>query len=285
MKLFRFGKPGEEKAGLISTDGKKIDVSAFGENFTGTFYATDGLRRLGQWYEENQSIVPEVDNTVRLGPVVCNPSKIVCIGLNYYQHAKEAGMKVPQQPEVFLKATSSLAGPNDDLIIPKNSSKTDWEVELAIVINRKASYIEKSEALSYVAGYALMNDYSEREFQFEQGGQWDKGKSCDTFAPLGPFLVTPEECSDVHNLNMWLSVNGAIKQQGKTSDMIFDIPTIISYLSQYMTLLPGDVISTGTPPGVGFGLNPPQYLQPGDVIEFGIDGLGVCKQKAVHHRF
>lgn len=281
MKLFRFGKAGEEKPGLIGVDGKKIDVSAFGEDYTGTFFETDGLNRLGQWYEKNQSMAPEVSDPVRLGPVTCNPSKIVCIGLNYHQHAQEAGMAVPKQPVVFFKATSSLAGANDDLIIPKNSTKTDWEVELAIVIKQKTSYIEKAIALDYVAGYTVMNDYSEREFQLEQGGQWVKGKSCDTFAPLGPFLVTPEACSDAQNLKMWLCVNGEIKQQGNTADMIFDIQTIISYLSRYMTLLPGDIISTGTPSGVGLGQNPPQFLKPDDTIEFGIDGLGSAKQKAV----
>src|SRR4029078_1392426 len=202
----------------------------------------------------------------------------ICIGLNYADHAKETGATPPPEPVIFMKSTTALCGPFDDVVIPKNSKKTDWEVELAIVIGKKASYVEESEALNYVFGYCLHNDLSEREFQLERNGQWVKGKSCDTFAPLGPFLATQDEIADVNNLNLWLKVNGQMMQNGNTSNFIFKIPFLVSYLSQFMTLLPGDVISTGTPAGVGLGMNPQVYLKPGDVVELGIDGLGTSKQ-------
>jgi 2-keto-4-pentenoate hydratase/2-oxohepta-3-ene-1,7-dioic acid hydratase in catechol pathway len=220
-----------------------------------------------------------ISDTIRLGSPIARPSKIVCVGLNYRDHAAETGAKIPSEPILFFKSTSALCGPNDDLIMPRNSRKTDWEVELAVVIGKKASYVEENESMQYVAGYVLHNDYSEREFQLERGGQWDKGKGCDTFAPLGPFLVTKDEIADVHNLRLWLTVNGKQYQNGNTSNLIFNIPYLVSYISRFMTLLPGDVISTGTPAGVGLGFNPPVYLKPGDQVELGIDGLGTSKQR------
>jgi 2-keto-4-pentenoate hydratase/2-oxohepta-3-ene-1,7-dioic acid hydratase in catechol pathway len=279
MKLIRFGNPGQEKPGLLLSDNRRIDASAFGEDYTEDFFATDGLKRLQAWANANANSAPDISDEVRLGAPIARPSKIICIGLNYSDHARETNAATPAEPIVFFKATSSLVGPNDDLIIPKNSEKTDWEVELAVIIGKKCSYVEESEALNYVAGYALHNDYSERAFQLERGGQWVKGKSADTFAPLGPYLATQDEISDVHNLRLWLTVNGEKKQDGNTSNLIFNVPFVVSYLSQFMTLLPGDVISTGTPAGVGLGFNPPQYLKPGDLVELGIDGLGTSRQQ------
>lgn len=281
MKLFRFGEESNEKAGVILANGKQIDVSAFGEDYNEKFFATNGIARLQEWLQSNADSCPEVSADVRLASCVARPSKIICIGLNYAKHAAESGAAVPQEPVVFFKATTALCGPNDNVIIPRNSVKTDWEVELAIVIGKKASYIEKADAFDYIAGYCLHNDYSEREFQLERGGQWVKGKSCDTFAPLGPFMATPDEVGDPQQLRLWLKLNGEMLQDSNTNDMIFDIPTIVSYLSNFMTLLPGDVISTGTPAGVGLGFKPPKYLVAGDVVELGIDNLGTQKQTAV----
>lgn len=280
MKLIRFGLPGEEKPGIV-TDAGMFDASAFGEDFGERFFETDGLQRLSKWWAVNNDKCPRVPDGVRLGSPVQRPSKIICIGLNYADHARETNAQIPKEPIVFFKSTSSLVGPNDDLIIPRNSEKTDWEVELAVVIGKKASYVDEKDAMEYIAGYALHNDYSERAFQLERGGQWVKGKSNDTFAPLGPWLATKEEIADIDNLRLWLTVNGKKMQDGNTSNLIFKIPFIVSYLSQFMTLLPGDVISTGTPAGVGLGFNPPVYLKAGDVIELGIDGLGSSKQTAV----
>jgi 2-keto-4-pentenoate hydratase/2-oxohepta-3-ene-1,7-dioic acid hydratase in catechol pathway len=279
MKLLRFGKPGTEKPG-IAVDGKHLDVSAFGEDYTEEFFANDGLNRLSQWLDENLPNCPEISEAERLAAPIYKPGKIVCIGLNYKDHAAESNMELPQEPIIFFKATSSIVGPNDDLIIPKNSEKTDWEVELGVVIGKKASYVSESEAMDYVAGYVLHNDYSERAFQLERSGQWVKGKSCDTFAPLGPYVVTKDEIKDVHNLRLWLNVNGETKQDGNTSNLIFKIPHLVSYLSQFMSLMPGDIISTGTPAGVGLGFKPPQFLKPGDEVELGIEGLGSSKQIA-----
>jgi 2-keto-4-pentenoate hydratase/2-oxohepta-3-ene-1,7-dioic acid hydratase in catechol pathway len=281
MKLIRFGAFGEEKPGIILPTGEKRDVSAFGEDFTGKFWETDGLNRLKNWLDAHFEDCPVVPENIRLGACVAQPSKIVCVGLNYANHAKEAGLEIPEEPILFLKAPSALCGPNDDLILPKNALKTDWEVELAFVIGRKASYIAQSEVLDFIVGYTILNDYSERSFQFERGGQWVKGKSNDRFAPLGPYLLTKEEVIDPQNLPMWLRVNGEIKQQSTTKDMIFGIREIVSYVSQFMTLMPGDVISTGTPFGVGMGSKPPRFLQAGDVVELGIDGLGEQKQRVV----
>ena len=279
MKLIRFGKTGLEKPGVQLADGTRIDCSAFGEDYSEDFFANEGLVRLEKWLEKNAKDCPLVAEGVRLGTPICRPSKIVCIGLNFRDHAKESGMELPSEPVVFFKATSSLMGPNDDLILPQGSEKTDWEVELAVVIGKKASYVSEEEATEHIAGYCLHNDYSERAFQLESCGQWVKGKSCDTFAPLGPFLATQEEIENVNALSMWLKVNGEKKQDGTTANLAFNIPFLVSHLSHYMTLLPGDVISTGTPAGVGLGFDPPQYLKAGDVVELGIEGLGSSRQE------
>ncbi len=275
MKLIRFGKPGTERPGVIIED-KRYDVSLFIKDYNEDFFANDGLNELKKIIEENN--LPEIHSDERLGCPVNKPSKIICIGLNYAKHAKETNAAVPKEPILFLKSTTAICGPDDDIIIPKNSVKTDWEVELAIVIGKRASYVDGSEALDYVAGYCLHNDVSEREFQIERGGQWVKGKSCDTFAPLGPWLTTKDEIENVNNLRLWLTVNGQKMQDGNTDDLIFNIPQVVSYISQFMTLLPGDIISTGTPHGVALGMNPPIYLKAGDVVELGIDGLGTQKQ-------
>ncbi|HYG18243.1 MAG TPA: fumarylacetoacetate hydrolase family protein [Ohtaekwangia sp.] len=279
MKLLRFGEPGHEKPGVrIQQD--IVDVSAFGEDFGELFFETDGLRRLGQWLA-GKTDLPKVSPGVRLGAPFTRPSKIICVGLNYSDHAKETGAKLPTEPILFFKSTTALTGPNDNLIIPRNSTKTDWEVELAVVIGKKATYISEADALEYVAGYCLHNDYSEREFQLERNGQWVKGKSCDSFAPMGPYLVTRDEIPDLDNLRLVLTVNGKPLQDGNTSNMVFKVPFLVGYISQFMTLLPGDVISTGTPAGVGLGFNPPVYIKPGDVMELAIDGLGMQRQVAV----
>jgi 2-keto-4-pentenoate hydratase/2-oxohepta-3-ene-1,7-dioic acid hydratase in catechol pathway len=284
MRLFRFGDVDQEKPGVMLPAGKRIDVSAFCQDFNEQFFATDGIPMLENWLTDHFGECPAVEESIRLGPCIARPSKIICIGLNYARHAAESGLDIPKEPIVFFKSTTALTGPNDDIVIPKNSQKTDWEVELAVVIGRRASYVSKEEADEYIAGYTLHNDYSEREFQLERGGQWVKGKSCDTFAPLGPFLATRDEIPDPHNLRLWLMVNGETLQDANTSDFIFDIPTLVSYLSQFMTLLPGDVISTGTPAGVGLGLKPPRFLKGGDVVTLGIEGLGRSTQRAVTYQ-
>ncbi len=277
MKLIRFGNIGKEQTGVVIND-VKYDTSAFGEDYNEAFFENDGLTRLAAFLKENEGKLPVVSDDVRLGSPVARPSKIVCIGLNYTKHAIETNAPIPAEPILFFKSTTALVGPNDDIVIPKNSVKTDWEVELAFVIGKKASYVSEENALDYVAGYCLHNDVSEREFQLERGGTWDKGKGCDTFAPIGPWLVTADEVEDVNNLRLWLKLNGKILQDGNTDDLIFGIPKLVSYLSQFMTLLPGDIISTGTPHGVGLGFKPPIYLKEGDVVELGIDGLGTSKQ-------
>jgi 2-keto-4-pentenoate hydratase/2-oxohepta-3-ene-1,7-dioic acid hydratase in catechol pathway len=244
------------------------------------FFGGDGLMRLAQWAREHAEHAPSISAGVRLGPPVVRPSKIVCVGLNYADHARESGMEVPKEPVLFFKSSTSLCGPNDDVIIPRGSLKTDWEVELAFVVGKRASYVREEDALEHVAGYVLHNDYSEREWQLERGGQWVKGKSADTFAPLGPFLATPDELGEVNALPLWLKVNGQTRQNSTTAQMVFRVPKLVSYISQFMTLLPGDVVSTGTPPGVGLGLKPPVFLRPGDVVELGIAGLGESRQTA-----
>lgn len=284
MKLLRFGDPGKERPGVLLNNGSIIDVSAFGEDYNDDFFGTKGINRLQTWMEINQKDCPQVGMDERLGPPIKRPSKIICVGLNYAQHAKESGMDVPSEPVLFFKAPSAVVGPNDDIIIPKNSLKTDWEVELAVVICKKANYVDEAKAMQYVAGYVLHNDVSEREFQLERAGQWVKGKSADTFAPTGPFLATGDEIADPHNLNIWLKLNGEIKQNSNTSDLVYKIPFLVSYISQFMSLLPGDIISTGTPFGVGMGLNPQRYLRPGDVVELGVDGLGVSKQNVIAYK-
>lgn len=277
MKLIRWGNPGKEKTGVIIGE-KRLDTSAFGEDYNEIFFESDGISRLGKFIADNEGKLPAVADSERWGSPIARPSKLICIGLNYADHAKETGAATPAEPVIFMKATSAIVGPFDDVIIPKDAKKVDWEVELAIVIGKKASYVDEVEALSYVAGYTLHNDVSEREFQLERGGTWDKGKGCDTFAPIGPFVATADEIADSGNLKLWLSVNGKMMQNGSTSNFIFNVPFVVAYVSKFMTLLPGDVITTGTPAGVAMGLKPPAYLQPGDVMELGIDGLGTSKQ-------
>ena len=281
MKLIRFGKPGNEKPGIQLDKGQKIDVSGFGLDYDEVFFGFEGPKKLREWLSLNQENCPKISDNVRLGPPICRPSKIVCVGLNYAKHAQESGMEVPSEPVLFFKASSAIIGPNDDVILPRNSKKSDWEVELAIVIGAKASYVEEENAMNHIAGYVLHNDISEREFQLERSGQWVKGKSSDNFEPLGPYIATTEEIKDPHNLNMWLKLNGKTMQDSNTSDLIFGIPKLVSYISEFMTLLPGDIISTGTPFGVGLGLDPQIFLKEGDEMELGIDGLGVSKQKVI----
>ncbi|WP_294183359.1 fumarylacetoacetate hydrolase family protein [uncultured Sphingobacterium sp.] len=280
MKLIRFGAQGKEKIG-VQIDGVNYDVSAFGGDYDEQFFAENGIARLEEFVKANDGKLIEVPQSERIGAPFARPSKIVCIGLNYLDHAKETNAPIPAEPIIFLKSTTSLIGPYDEVMIPKDSLKTDWEVEFCIVIGKKASYVEEGEALDYVAGYVLHNDVSEREYQLERGGTWDKGKGCDTFAPMGPFMATKEEIKDINNVRLWLKINGKTYQDGNTKDLIFSVAHVVSYVSQFMTLLPGDVISTGTPAGVGLGFNPPIYLKPGDVIELGADGLGESRQTVV----
>jgi len=281
MKLIRKGEPNEESPGLLLPDGREVDVSSFGEDYDEVFFETNGLERLSEWLKENGENLPPFPENERYGSPIARPSKIVCIGLNYDDHARESGMEIPPEPVIFFKATSSFCGPNDNLILPRGGDKTDWEVELAFVIGKRASYVEESEAMDYLAGYALHNDYSERAFQLDRSGQWVKGKSCDTFAPFGPWLATQDEIKDPNNLKMWLKVNGETMQSSNSSNLHYKIPFLLSYVSQFMTLLPGDIISTGTPPGVGMGMDPQVYLQAGDLVELGIDQLGSSSQKVV----
>ncbi len=280
MKLIRFGEAGNEKPGVCINQ-EYFDVSGFVKDYDETFFATDGVANLSAIIEQNKIALPKVATDVRLGAPVARPSKIICIGLNYADHAKETNATPPTEPVIFMKATTAICGPFDEVVIPKNSEKTDWEVELAVIIGKKASYVSEADAMDYVAGYCLHNDISERAFQLERGGTWDKGKGCDTFAPLGPWFVTKDEIADVDNLKLWLKVNGKQMQNGTTANLIFNVPFVVAYVSQFMTLLPGDIISTGTPAGVGLGFNPPVYLKPGDVMELGIDGLGESKQTCV----
>ena len=283
MKLIRFGEAGKEKPG-ICVGGINYDVSGFIKDYDEAFFANGGIPHLTYMAALHKSMLPKVPADARIGSPVPRPSKIVCIGLNYAKHAKETNAAVPAEPVIFFKSTTSLTGPFDNIIIPKNSEKTDWEVELAFVVGTKASYVEEKDAMDYIAGYVLHNDVSERAFQLERGGTWDKGKGCDSFAPIGPWLVTKDEIADPHNLRLWLKLNGKIMQDGNTDDLIFNIPFILSYVSQFMTLLPGDIISTGTPAGVGLGFSPNIYLKPGDVIELGIDGLGTSTQTCVAYK-
>jgi len=280
MKLVRFGAINKEKTGVLIED-TVYDTSAFGEDYNESFFENDGLRRLQAFVDQNKTSLPKVPAGTRLGSPIARPSKIVCIGLNYADHARETNAAIPAEPIIFMKSTTALSGPDDAIMIPRDSVKTDWEVELAVVIGKRASYVAESEAMEYVAGYALHNDVSEREFQIERGGTWDKGKGCDTFAPLGPWLVTREEVKDVNNLRLWLTVNDKMMQDGTTANLIFNIPFLIAYTSRFMTLLPGDVISTGTPAGVGLGMNPQVFLKAGDVVALGIDGLGTSTQKCI----
>ncbi|MCY7351535.1 MAG: fumarylacetoacetate hydrolase family protein [Cytophagaceae bacterium] len=290
MKLFRYVANDDIIPGVL-IDGVHYSLEGFFDELgpdTGafdldeTFFDINGLEVLQNYLDEfGTTELVAIEGEIEYGPCVARPSKIICVGLNYADHARETGAEIPKEPILFFKATSALAGPNDDVVIPKNSQKTDWEVEMAVIISQEASYVSEEEAMEYVGGYAVMNDLSEREFQLERGGQWDKGKGCDTFGPLGPYLVTADEVPDPHNLPLWLKVNGQTFQNSNTNQLVFNVPQLVSYISQFMTLLPGDVISTGTPPGVGLGMKPPVYLKPGDVMELGIDGLGVQRQVAV----
>jgi 2,4-diketo-3-deoxy-L-fuconate hydrolase len=283
MKLIRFGPPGQERPGVQRDDGTRIDASGVIRDYDEAFFAGDGLESVAAWLRHSAATAPRVPPTTRLGPPIARPSKIVCIGLNYRDHAAESGMEIPKEPVLFFKATTSLCGPDDPVVIPRNGSKVDWEVELAVVIGRRAAYVRPDRALDYVAGYALFNDYSERAFQLERGGQWVKGKSADSFAPMGPFLATRDEIPDAQALELLLTINEDVRQRSSTSQMIFDVPALVGYVSDFMTLLPGDVISTGTPPGVGLGMKPPRYLLPGDVVELEISGLGRARQRVVEY--
>jgi 2-keto-4-pentenoate hydratase/2-oxohepta-3-ene-1,7-dioic acid hydratase in catechol pathway len=282
LKLIRFGEAGKERPGVLLNDGSCLDVSDFVSDYDETFFARGGMEALRDWLKTHLSLAPRVLSTIRLGPPICRPSKIVCIGLNYRDHAAETGAAIQKEPVIFFKATTSLVGPNDALVIPRNATKVDWEVELALVVSKTALYVPTEKALDYVAGYVLHNDYSERSFQLELGGQWVKGKSADTFAPLGPFLASPDELRDPRNLRVWLKVNGEIRQNSSTANMIFEVATLLSYVSEFMTLLPGDVITAGTPAGVRLGMKPPLYLKSGDVVELGIEGLGESRQRVVN---
>jgi len=278
MKLFRFGQAGHEKPGILVHDAGRVDVSAFGEDYGEAFFGSDGLRRLAAWYGEHAAECPSVGADERVAPPITRPSKIVCVGLNYRAHALETGAKLPPEPMLFMKASTALGGPYDDVPLPRGSRKLDWEVELALVIGRRARYVAREDWQSYVAGFTLMNDYSEREHQKERGGQFVKGKSADGFAPLGPLLVTPDEVAH-ERLGLRLRVNGESMQDGNTADLIFDVPTLVSHISEFMTLLPGDVISTGTPAGVGAGRSPELFLKVGDVVDYEAEGLGAARQR------
>lgn len=282
MKLFRFEQNGSIGLGMLGPNNRHIDISASGYDVTEKFFEQGGLNALQEWITTHAAECSEISGEIPFLACVGRPSKIVCVGLNYAKHAKETGMEAPKEPVLFFKSTSAICGPNDPVIIPKGSEKTDWEVELGVVIGKKASHVAEADALSYIAGYCLHNDYSERAFQIERGGQWVKGKSCDSFAPLGPYFVSGDEVTDPNNLHLWLDLNGKRMQDSNTADMIFDVPFLVSYISQFMTLLPGDVISTGTPEGVGMGQKPtPFYLKKGDIVRLGIEGLGEQTQTAV----
>ncbi|WP_266171160.1 fumarylacetoacetate hydrolase family protein [Dyella subtropica] len=280
MKLVRYGVPGAEKPGLIDSAGELRDLSLFIADIDQYALGRVGLQRLAS---VDPATLPKVEGNPRFGAPVAHVGKMICVGMNYADHAAETGAPVPEQPVLFMKATSAIMGPNDDVVIPRGSTRTDWEVELGVVIGDVARDVTVENALAHVAGYLVVNDVSEREFQFEHGGQWVKGKSCDTFGPLGPWLVTADEVANPQNLNLWLEVNGHRHQTGNTRTMVFGVAQLVSYISRYMTLMPGDVISTGTPAGVGLGLKPPTYLRPGDVIELGIDGLGRQRQQVHAH--
>ena len=275
MKLLRYGEPGRERPGMIDADGNIRDLSGHVADIAGADISPESLKKLAS---VDAKSLPLVEGNPRLGPCVAGTGKFICIGLNYSDHAAETGATVPSEPIIFMKATSAIVGPNDDVLIPRGSEKTDWEVELAIVIGKPAKYVSESEALDYVAGYCVAHDVSERAFQAERQGQWTKGKSCDTFGPTGPWLVTKDEVADPQNLKMWLTVNGKTMQDGSTKTMVYGVAHLVSYLSQFMSLLPCDIISTGTPPGVGLGMKPPMFLKDGDVVELGIEGLGTQKQ-------
>jgi len=281
MKLIRFGPAGREKPGLVLPDGARIDCSAFGEDWNESFFGSGGLARLKTWAAANSAKAPRVSANERLGSAIARPSKIVCIGLNYRDHAKETGAELPKEPVIFFKSTTALCGPDDDVAIPRGGTKLDWEVELGVVIGKTARHVAVEQALDFVAGFVLHNDYSERSFQLERGGQWVKGKSADSFAPVGPWLATRDEIADCQRLALWLDVNGVRRQDGNTANMAFGVAELVAYLSRFMTLLPGDLISTGTPAGVALGMSTPVYLERGDVVALGCEGLGSSRQTVV----
>ena len=278
MKLLRFGEAGVEKPGIMDTNGTIRDLSSVLTDIAGDALSDEGITRIAAI---DPTTLPSVDADTRLGPCVAGTGKFICIGLNYADHAAEAGLDLPPEPVIFMKATSAICGPNDPIVIPRGSTKTDWEVELAVIIGKRAKYVTQAEAMDYIAGFAITNDVSERSFQNERAGQWTKGKSCDNFGQIGPWLVTRDEILDPQNLSMWLTVNGQMMQNGSTKTMVYSVANVVSYLSNFMSLQPGDVISTGTPPGVGMGQNPQQYLRPGDVVELGIEGLGRQRQNVI----
>ena len=278
MKLLRFGFNGAEKPGIVDADGRVRDLSGIVPDISGAVLSDEGMQVIR---DADLTTLPIVSADTRLGPCVVGTGKFICIGLNYADHAAESGMDVPTEPVMFMKATSAICGPNDPIVIPRGSEKTDWEVELAVIIGKRAKYVIEADAMDYVAGYAVTNDVSERAFQLERLGQWTKGKSCDNYGQLGPWLVTRDEVDDPQAMGMWLTVNGKTMQDGSTKTMVYGVAHIISYLSQFMSLQPGDVISTGTPPGVGMGQKPQQYLRPGDVVELGIAGLGQQRQTVI----
>ena len=278
MKLLRYGPKGAEKPGLLDADGRLRDLSGVVADVAGDVLLPDGLARLAALDPRS---LPPIGADVRRGACVTGVGKIICVGLNYADHAAESGLELPPEPVLFMKATSAISGPYDDLEIPRGSTKTDWEVELGVVIGKPARYVEECDALGHIAGYCVVNDVSEREFQLERAGQWVKGKSADSFAPLGPWLVTPDEVPDPQSLGLWLEVNGRRFQNGSTRTMVFGVAHLVSYISRFMSLWPGDVISTGTPPGVGLGQKPPLYLKPGDVVHLGVEGLGEQRQTCV----
>lgn len=284
MKLVRFGEPNQEKPGVLLDNGTIVDVSSFIEDYSPSFLEENGIEGLRGWIEQYRDALPTVPPSIRLGAPVPRPGKILCVGLNYSDHAKESKSEVPAEPLIFSKAVTAYNGPFDPIEIPKDSHKTDWEVELAFVVGKRSKYIALEEAMAHIAGFTIVNDVSEREFQKDHCGQWVKGKSHDTFAPVGPWLVTPDEIEDVQNLNLWLDVNGSRMQTGNTRNMIFPVPFLLHYLSRFMTLMPGDIISTGTPPGVGMGKPPPVFLKPGDIVELGVDGLGRQRQEVIPYR-
>ncbi len=278
MKLLRFGAQGAEKPAVLDENGVIRDLSSVVGDIAGEALSADGIAQIAA---VDLTKLPAVSADVRLGPCVAGTGKFICIGLNYADHAAESGMDVPPEPVVFMKATSAICGPNDPILIPRGSEKTDWEVELAVIIGKRAKYVREEDAMDYVAGYAVTNDVSERSYQLERAGNWTKGKSCDNFGQLGPWLVTKDEVADPQNLGMWLSVNGKKMQDGSTKTMVYGVAHLVSYLSQFMSLMPGDVISTGTPPGVGMGLKPQQFLRAGDVVELGVEGLGTQRQDVI----
>jgi 2,4-diketo-3-deoxy-L-fuconate hydrolase len=280
MKLLRYGEPGKEKPGLVDTDGQLRDLSGVIDDLSGAALGNASLRRLAAI---DPNSLPLVKGQPRYGAPVAGIGKMICVGMNYADHAAETGALVPEQPVLFMKATTAIGGPNDTVVIPRDSVKTDWEVELGVIIGEVTRDVAVGQAMEHVAGYAVINDLSERAFQLEHGGQWVKGKSCDTFGPIGPWLVTRDEVADPQALSLWLEVNGHRYQDGNTRTMVFGVAALVSYISRYMTLMPGDIISTGTPAGVGLGLKPPTYLKPGDVIELGIEGLGRQRQDVVAH--